>query len=137
MARLSAGRYLRLMRGTIRSTLLLLTLLGLMLPRVSAVLVHFVPGVQVVQICSGNRIETIVLDADGAPIEQVSQSDLSCALEDPARLKQAPARAWLRLAQDFGGKPQPRPLLRPLPDLALGGLGPRAPPMREAEHILI
>lgn len=58
---------------------------GLILPRISGVLLDLVPGISAVVICTGDRMVVLHLDAQGQPV-QVAQDEPDTCLttSDPA-----------------------------------------------------
>ncbi len=79
--------------GPARTLLLVLTILGLLMPRVSAVAAAAVPGVRTVVICTGQGMITLRLDARGDPVEVVDHPDhcvLGHATDTAPRAELAP-----------------------------------------------
>lgn len=63
----------------LRFALVALTILGLLMPRVSAVVASVTPGVQSVVICTGSGLQTIQIGEDGKTV-QVSHGADQCLL---------------------------------------------------------
>lgn len=66
-----------------RSLLLVLTILALLMPRVSAVAASVAPGVRTVVICTGQGLQTLRIDEDGKPVPVASHPD-HCVLAHSA-----------------------------------------------------
>lgn len=68
-----------------RALMMLCLCAGLILPRISGVLLDLVPGVSAVVICTGDQMVVLHLDAQGQPV-QVAQSEPDTCLTtaDPA-----------------------------------------------------
>ncbi len=66
-----------------RSLLVLLTILGLLMPRVSGVAASVVPGGMTVVICTGQGMMTLRIDDDGNPVPVADQPD-HCVLAHAA-----------------------------------------------------
>lgn len=64
----SSGASRRMSASPIRRALLILTILGLMMPRISGVVAAAVPGITTIVICTGQGLETIRIDARGDPV---------------------------------------------------------------------
>lgn len=79
----------------------LFLIMALALPRVSAVLVEFIPGIDTVVICTGSEYVTITLGPDGAPIDIEESSDNRCTLSELAEIGIPPQTFWQRLASSF------------------------------------
>ncbi|MGJ8625778.1 MAG: hypothetical protein ACSHXB_02355 [Sulfitobacter sp.] len=86
----------------LRSLLICLLCLGIVLPKATAALALIVPtNGQVITICTTTGIETIVLDANGTPVEGQTVSSEPCLsahvdLGTPTYQPQ-----WLRIARRF------------------------------------
>ncbi|TPE51439.1 DUF2946 family protein [Amaricoccus solimangrovi] len=109
-----------------RSLLIVLTILGLLAPRVSAVLAFAAPGVRTIVICTGDALRTIRIDEEGDAVPVVEHSDhcvLAHAADTAQRIAAAPVLA-----------PVPGPAARADRDLVPAGRPraarppPRAPP---------
>ncbi|GAA6209426.1 hypothetical protein NBRC116601_27190 [Cognatishimia sp. WU-CL00825] len=79
----------------------LFLIVALVLPRVSAVLVEFIPGVDTVIICTGSEYVTLTLGPDGTPIDVAESSDNRCTLSDTPELTVALQPFWHQLARGF------------------------------------
>lgn len=79
----------------IRRALLVLTILGLLMPRVSGVVASAVPGMVTVVICTGQGLTTIRLDDAGKPLPVIDHSDhcLFAHAVDTAARVELPTRA--------------------------------------------
>lgn len=73
----------------------------LLLPRISAVVVEFIPGAETVIICTGSEYVTITLDADGAPVEVKETQDSDCLRTLAAGIDAAPTPLWHMLARSY------------------------------------
>lgn len=67
----------------LRPLVLALTILGLLLPRVSAVAASVAPGVQTVVICTGQGMMTLRIDESGNPVSVAGHPD-HCVLTHAA-----------------------------------------------------
>lgn len=91
-------RMIRLVGYTL---LTLATLVGLVLPKMSAVLASIVPGVMVVTICTGTDMRTLTLNADGVPVEEVEPMVDHCVLAEVTPTDMDPAPHWVALARSY------------------------------------
>ncbi len=66
-----------------RSLLVLLTILGLLMPRVSGVAASVVPGGMTVVICTGQGMMTLQIDENGNPVPVADHAD-HCVLAHAA-----------------------------------------------------
>lgn len=76
-----------------RPLLLLLTILALVMPRVSGAVASVTPGVMTYVICTGQGMVTVRVDANGNPVSVVDQPDhclLSHAIDTSARVVLTP-----------------------------------------------
>jgi len=109
-----------------RSALIVLTILGLLMPRVSAAVALVMPGSQSVVICTGDGMQTIVIDADGTPVPVSHRADhclLSHATDTSDRVVLEP-----KLALFSASVAGPTGDLVRLSDFAAARPPPRAPP---------
>lgn len=77
----------------LRALLIVLTILGLVAPRVSAVVAAAAPGVQTIVICTGDGLQTIRIGEDGKPVrvaDHAHQCVLSQATDTSVRVEPAP-----------------------------------------------
>ena len=88
-------KYLRIYERYAAMTFLVIALL---LPRVSAVLIEFIPGVETVVICTGDAYVTVTLGPDGEPIDSEESSDSRCTLSDSIVVADAHKAFWHHLA---------------------------------------
>lgn len=117
------------MAALLRTLLIATLLVGLVFPRAGAALAVLTPGVEWFVICTGDRMVTLAVDADGAPVEAELIEPAPC-IAAPAPAGDAAPEGWRRLARmvpltDLSGPAPPRgrdPLLDPYP--------PRGPPRR-------
>lgn len=79
------------------SLLVVLAILGLVAPRVSAVFASAAPGVQTIVICTGDGLHTIQIGEDGKPVS-VSEHSHPCVLCHVADTSVRPEPAPLRFA---------------------------------------
>lgn len=95
--------------GLARPLLICLTILGLLLPRISAAVALATPGADLVVICTGHGLQTLRLDPDGAPLPVgETRSDLCLlvhaadtaarAVLPPVRVEPAEPAPWARSA---------------------------------------
>ena len=80
---------------------LVFLIVALTLPRISAVLVEFIPGVDTVIICTGDSYVTVTLGPDGEPITVEESSDARCTLTDTIATADAPQPFWRHLALSY------------------------------------
>lgn len=110
----------------LRALLIVLTVLGLVAPRVSAVVAIAAPGTQTIVICTGNGLQTIHIGEDGKPVQVADhphQCVLSHATDTSVRVEPAPVgivfeRAPLavsvdQIRTDLLHAPQPPPRAPP------------------------
>lgn len=77
----------------LRAILIVLTIIGLVAPRVSAVVAVAAPGMQTIVICTGDGLQTIHIGEDGKPVqiaEHSHQCVLSHATDTSVRVEPAP-----------------------------------------------
>jgi glyoxylase-like metal-dependent hydrolase (beta-lactamase superfamily II) len=89
-----------------RVVLVGLIILGLLMPRVSAVVASVAPGVQTIVICTGAGLQTIQIGEDGKPVavsHQVDHCVLTHAADTAGRVEPAPVLAPLAWAIDRPG----------------------------------
>jgi hypothetical protein len=86
--------------------LVFLTILGLLLPRMSAAVATMAPGVVTLVICTGDGLRTIRIDPDGTPVE-VSDHPDHCVLSHAAdtAVRVVPAPLLLPLVEDRARRP--------------------------------
>ncbi|WP_368185215.1 hypothetical protein [Aestuariibius sp. HNIBRBA575] len=85
----------------LRALMVCLVVLGLLAPRMSAILVHVIPGIQTVAICTGAEIIILTLDANGTPIESQEHKSEHCVLADLVIAQAQPDPHWQALARDY------------------------------------
>lgn len=90
-----------------RVLLIVLTILGLLMPRISAAVAYAVPGARTVVICTGDGLTTIHIQDDGTPVPVFEHSDhcvLSHAADTAVRVEPSPVAAPLpdRVARSTG-----------------------------------
>ena len=83
------------------SVALLVLIVALLLPRISAVVVEFIPGADVVIICTGSEYVKVSLDEDGAPVEVHETQDSDCLRSLALDVAETPTPAWQTLACDY------------------------------------
>lgn len=88
-------------RLALRYVLIVSLTLGLMLPKMGAVIVAMVPGVITAVICNGAEMVVISIDQDGQPIELPSAPVDTCVSADPTELAEKDAVAWVRVPRSF------------------------------------
>lgn len=85
----------------LRILLVVMLALGILAPRVSAVAMDLMPGqFQTIVICAGYEMQTIVIDAEGNPVEIADAESHKCVFKDGAVALSAPATpVWQTLAR--------------------------------------
>ncbi len=83
--------------AVLRCALVVAVAIGLLLPRMSAVLAEVLPGVQTVVICTGYEITTLTLGPDGNPIETDAIATPHCTLGDVVETMETPTPDWVAL----------------------------------------
>lgn len=81
--------------------LVLATVVGLLLPKMSAVVATLVPGVMVVTICTGSEMVTLTLNADGEPVEEVEPAVDHCVMADLVQKDPQAEAPWVALARSY------------------------------------
>lgn len=76
------------------SLLILLTVVGLVAPKVSALALHLNPNVMAIVICSGDALVTVHIGADGEPVETVETGHAPCVLTPPLAAASVPDLRW-------------------------------------------
>jgi len=79
----------------------ILLTIGLVLPKMGAVIVEFVPGVYSAVICTGSGMEVITIGKDGQPIEQADFSVGECVGSDVHLSSGAKSDFWIKLAKNY------------------------------------
>ena len=110
----------------LRALLIVVTILGVVAPRISAVVAVAAPGVQTIVICTGDGLQTIRIGEDGKPAQVADHSHqcvLSHATDTSVRVEPAPVgivfeRALVTLSDhliraDLLHAPQPPPRAPP------------------------
>jgi hypothetical protein len=85
-----------MLAGVPRLVLVALLILGLLMPRISAVAASVVPGVSMVVICTGQGVITLRIDENGNPVPLADHSDhclLAHAADTAPRMEGAPVHA--------------------------------------------
>lgn len=85
-------------RPPIRLLLVLLTILGLLMPRISGAVASVSPGVRTIVICTGQGMVTLQLDENGNPVPVAASSDhcvLTNAADTAVRVEMPPLLAPL------------------------------------------
>tara|TARA_Y100001956_G_scaffold69512_1_gene72855 strand:+ start:75 stop:488 length:414 start_codon:yes stop_codon:yes gene_type:complete len=90
-----------MIRVGFHTLLVLATVVGLLLPKMSAVVASLVPGVMVVTICTGSEMVTLTLNADGEPVEEVEPAVDHCVLADLIQDQPQPEAPWVALARSY------------------------------------
>ena len=67
---------------------------ALLLPKISAVVMHLHPGILTTVICTGSEMLTIHVGANGEPIEVAEGDHAPCVMADPGALDATPVTAW-------------------------------------------
>ncbi|KGK78795.1 hypothetical protein PM03_12385 [Thalassobacter stenotrophicus] len=71
------------MKHALRLLLVLTITLGILAPRASAIAMELMPGqFQTIVICSGFEMQTIVIDAEGQPVEVADTEAHKCVFKD-------------------------------------------------------
>jgi|GEM_PF-3092366 len=84
-----------------RYAALIFLIVALTLPRISAVLVEFIPGVDTVIICTGSEYISVTLGPNGEPLDTEELGETHCTLSEIAELDQAPLPYWHQLATSY------------------------------------
>ncbi len=87
-----------MVNALLRLILICTITVGLSLPKLGAVLVTLLPGVQTVVICNGAELVTMTINSNGDPIELAEDSAAPCTQSDPVDPLSARDAAWLRVA---------------------------------------
>lgn len=90
-----------MIRACFQTLLILVTVVGLLLPKMSAVIATLVPGVMVVTICTGSEMITLTLDAEGEPVEEVEPVVEHCVMGDVTTQDLTHAPQWVALARSY------------------------------------
>ena len=118
--------YLRVYETTVT---LFVLIVALLLPRISAVVVEFIPGIDTVVLCTGSDYVTITLDGEGSPVEVSETQDSDCLRGFADPIVQTPETLWQKLARsyavDFTRRDHPAPASEVLKTLEPS----RAPPV--------
>lgn len=112
----------------VRSLLICLTILGILAPRISAVVAALAaPQANVLVICTGKGLVTLRLDADGDPVPLGEPQPDHCVLAHAADTAVRPRRPRLRM-EPAPAPPRPSAGLVRLSDAQAARPPPRAPP---------
>lgn len=89
------------MKHVLRLLLVVTITLGILAPRASAIAMELVPGkFQTIVICSGFEMQTIVIDAEGKPVEVADSEAHKCVFKDATVALAAPETPlWHTLAR--------------------------------------
>lgn len=79
----------------------LFLIIALIMPRISAVVVEFIPGVQSMIVCTGDAFVTITLGPNGEPLEVEESADNTCTLSDTAEFTAPITPHWHELARSY------------------------------------
>lgn len=74
---------------------------GLLLPRMSAVLIEVVPGMITTVICTGDALIVVTLGPDGQPVELPEEIDTHCVMADGATSLANVAPDYRRLERHY------------------------------------
>lgn len=89
------------MKVILRSLIVFYLILGIVLPKVSGLLLELHPGVTVQVICTGTEMITLRIGPDGNPVK-VTQTDAGpCVLSDPSMADLRVDPPWVVLARQF------------------------------------
>ena len=128
--RLSAGAALRHKGGMqprlTRILVVVLTILGLLMPRVSGVAASVVPGMVTVVICTGAGLQTLTIGEDGKPVPTSSRPD-HCVLAHAVDTA-VPAEAAPRAVPAVDAVVRPTGAQRRVEACRAARPPPRAPP---------
>lgn len=86
--------------SALRCILVVALTVGILLPRMSAVLADIIPGVTQVAICTGSEIITLTIGPDGQPIETEIETS-HCVLGDTSAMADGPDPVWVTLARSY------------------------------------
>lgn len=73
---------------------------GILAPKMSAVIVQLVPGIQTLVICTGNGLVTLTIDADGEPVEMPRAEVDHCTMVDANSLDASFIPPWRAFTGD-------------------------------------
>ena len=90
-----------MMRAAGRTFLVLSLVMGLVSPKVIGALLHVMPGVQTLVICTGDRLMRITLNAQGEPVEMTEFESDPCVIADPVAQIADTDPLWHRLARVY------------------------------------
>ena len=74
---------------------------ALVLPRVSATVVEFLPAVDTYVLCTGSEYVTVTLGPDGSPIDVSESTENQCTLSDSVVTPGGSALFWHALARNY------------------------------------
>lgn len=74
---------------------------ALVLPRVSAAVVEFLPGVDTYVLCTGSEYVTVTLGPDGSPIDVSESTENQCTVSDSVVTPGGSAPFWHALARSY------------------------------------
>ncbi len=101
MQALYIRRMYRFCTGYLHALLIVLILSGFLAPRMTAVLAELIPGVQTMIICTGERMVTLTIGADGIPVEEAEENEHDCVIADTVSLAEVEQPFWTALSRDF------------------------------------
>lgn len=113
----------------LKTCLILPLLLGLVSPKIGAVLLDLHPNITQVVICTGSETVTLRLGADGTPVETRVSEDVPCVLGEAVPGARQAAAGWTQLARRYPARFQAVPNRRPRHLAALLNRDSRAPPV--------
>ncbi|WP_342077077.1 hypothetical protein [Yoonia sp. SS1-5] len=85
----------------LRLALVSLMVIAMLAPRVSALVVDILPGMQKMVICTGDALVVWTIGPDGTPIEAVEVVEHPCLIGEDAVFAAAASARWMALAQDY------------------------------------
>lgn len=74
-------------------------LLGLLVPKVSALIAHFHPQITTIVICSGSELITYQIGPDGKIVQTDERDHAPCHIATPNQLAQPLDAFWLQFSQ--------------------------------------
>lgn len=95
-------RYMHVMHNVLtRYLLTLLLVLGLIAPKLSAAVAMALPGAQIAVICTGDAMVTLVIGADGKPIQTELEDAGPCAFGNQILTADPVVPQWQHIARQY------------------------------------
>lgn len=97
-----------ILRTPYRAALMLCLCIGLLLPRVSGVLLDMIPGLNAVVVCTGNQLVVLHIGSEGQPVETAQNEPHVCFPMDRAgagiAMVFAAALIWMTMVLTLPGQ---------------------------------